>query len=136
MCIMFIWHQDLIPTLPNKELIKLHYDCCNLRGKNFHFKFRYIFNHLPERLIAYHWIVMDEMKKRGYSPDNNIWMNNWYRGESLGIQKNWTNYYLVIIWHACALKGCNIYPEHNDKLFKKQVKILEKIYNKNKKGNK
>ena len=90
---MRLWHQDLIPHLPRQQLLGLHRECCALRGKGWgrkHATVNYVFTHLPEYLISYHYKVMDEMKARGYHPDE-TWYNPNYRGSILGFQETWTD---------------------------------------------
>ena len=52
-----------------------HRECCALRGRGWgrnHSVVNYVFTYTPDPLVAYHFKVMDEMKKRGYHPDE-IW---------------------------------------------------------------
>ena len=108
-----LWHQSLISKLPRQQLLGLHREACALRGKGWgkkHSVVDYVFTHIPERLVAYHFLVMDEMERRGYKPDK-IWRNPNWRGKVLGEDKNWCQEELVDIWYH--YRG-NIYPEHND----------------------
>ena len=69
---MRLWHQKLIPYLPRQQLLGQHRECCALRGAGWgrkHATVDYVFANEPERLVAYHVLVMDEMRKRGYNPD-------------------------------------------------------------------
>ena len=112
---MRIWHQSLISKLPRQQLLGQHRECCALRGKGWgrnHSVVNYVFTHLPERLVAYHWLVMDEMEKRGYHPDK-IWDDPNYRGKILGIQENWCEEDMVDIWYNYSNNNL-IYPEHDD----------------------
>lgn len=110
---MRLWHQSLIPLLPRQQLLGLHRETCALRGKGWgrkHSVVNYVFTHEHERLVAYHYLVMDEMERRGYKPDK-TWRDVNYRGKDLGIEKNWCKYSLVIDYRE---NGENIYSEHND----------------------
>ena len=127
---MRLWHQDLIPHLPRQQLLGQHRECCALRGKGWgrkHATVDYVFTHLPEYLIAYHYKVMDEMKNRGYHPDE-TWYNPNYRGSTLGFQENWTDENLMksvleyTKTHLCYPK------EHND------CYLIECLNNLNEKG--
>ena len=72
---MRLWHQNLMPHLPRQQLLGQHRECCALRGAGWgrkHSVVNYVFDHIPERLVAYHWHIMDEMESRGYHPDK-IW---------------------------------------------------------------
>ena len=67
---MRLWHQNLLPRLPQKQLLAQHRECCALRGKSWgrkHSVVDYVFTHSRERLFAYHMLVMDEMARRGYA---------------------------------------------------------------------
>ena len=74
----------------------------------------YVFDHEPELLVAYHYLVMDEMKSRGYNPDP-IWYNPEYRGTALGTVIAWADADMVDDQYTYAThKNGIIYPEHND----------------------
>lgn len=111
---MRLWHQKLIPYLPRQQLLGLHRECCALRGAGWsrkHATVDYVFTHLPERLVAYHWLVMDEMERRGYHPDP-AWDKGSYRGKKLGHQENWVDEDIADMWHNLP-EGKMIYAEHN-----------------------
>ena len=114
---MRLWHQKLIPYLPRQQLLGQHRECCALRGKGWgrkHAIVDYVFKHEPGSLVAYHWLIMDEMKRRGYKPDP-IWYNVDWRGNELGEQLDWCDYYQVQYEHGWAeTTGSMIYFEHND----------------------
>ena len=114
---MRLWHQDLISKLPRQQLLGQHRECCALRGAGWgrnHSVVNYVFTHIPERLVAYHYLVMDEMKNRGYNPDK-IWNDPNYRGKNIGTQKDWCDIDIVNDWYDTATIGKNkIYFEHND----------------------
>jgi len=54
---------------------------------------------------------MDEMKRRGYHPDE-IWYQVFYRGKELGIQENWIDKNKFIELYK---NNDFIFLEHNDK---------------------
>ena len=114
---MSLWHQKLIPLLPRQQLLGQHRECCALRGKGWGKKHKtvdYVFTHDPEYLVAYHFEVMDEMRKRGYNPDP-IWYASNYRGAILGNQVNWANIDKADnIRLEAKFKNQFIYPEHNN----------------------
>ena len=113
---MRLWHQKLIPLLPRQQLLGQHRECCALRGKGWgrkHSTVDYVFTHEPSLLVAYHYLIIKEMKKRGYHPDK-IWENCHYRGKELGYSKtnefcNENGLHLI-----CLFPDDIIYPEHND----------------------
>lgn len=125
-----LWHQFLISKLPRQQLLGLHREVCALRGKGWgkkHSVVDYVFTHLPEKLVAYHYLVMDEMERRGYKPDK-IWRNPNWRGKVLGKGADWCNADIVKMWYECKK---NIYEEHDnfylqeclDNLADKEIKI-------------
>lgn len=82
---MRLWHEDLIDKLPRQQLLGQHRECCALRGKGWGKKHKivdYVFTHSPYKLFAYHELIMEEMKNRGYnvSPE---WLDKDYRGKSM-----------------------------------------------------
>ena len=112
---MRLWHQGLIPYLPRQQLLGQHRECCALRGAGWgrkHSVVDYVFTYEPARLIAYHHLIMDEMKKRGYNPDN-IWTDASYRGKTLGKDWNYENGWDTKEWLYYFTEN-PIYPEHND----------------------
>ena len=114
---MRLWHQDLIPHLPRQQLLGQHRECCALRGNGWgrkHSVVNYVFNYKPEHLVAYHYLVMDEMLRRGYNPDK-IWRNENWRGATLQEQNGWCNKELTNEFYLCAAAdNGHLYPEHND----------------------
>ena len=77
-----LWHYKLIHRLPSKQLLGLHRECCALRGLAWGKKHRtvqYVFRHPRSKLFAYHVLVMEEMRERGYTVDP-LWRNPLYRG--------------------------------------------------------
>ena len=110
---MRLWHQSLISQLPRQQLLGQHRECCALRGRGWgrnHSVVNYVFTHSPEYLVAYHFLIMNEMKARGYHPDE-IWYNGNWRGSALGEEIGWCDF------DKCAtILGQEdlIYPEHDE----------------------
>ena len=127
---MRLWHQQLLPYLPRQQLLGQHRECCALRGKSWgkkHSVVDYVFTHDPAYLVAYHCLVMAEMRRRGYNPDP-IWNRFNYRGKALGEEALWCN--ATIVWDLIELtsfKNYIIYPEHNDEYL---VECLENLRSK------
>lgn len=120
---MRLWHQKLIPYLDRQRLLGQHRECAALRGKGWgkkHATVDYVFKYATERLVAYHFLVMEEMKRRGYNPDS-IWMNVNWRGTILGEEKNWANPGLVL--DVC--NASRIYPEHDDAYLAECIALLK-----------
>ena len=113
---MRLWHEKLIPYLPRQQLLGQHRECCALRGKGWgkkHSVVDYVFTYAPDELVAYHYLIMEEMRHRGYNPDK-IWYNPEWRGSTLGETKGWSYQETVdIIYHAAVDQGDIIYSEHN-----------------------
>ena len=109
---MRLWHQSLIPFLPRQQLLGQHRELAALRGAGWgrkHSVVNYVFAHSPSLLVAYHYLVMNEMERRGYHPDP-TWRNINYRGKTLGTQENWCDQKEV----DKMRQADPIYPEHND----------------------
>ena len=120
--IIRLWHQSLIPYLDRQRLLGAHRECCALRGMGWgkkHATVDYVFKYATERLVAYHYLIMDEMKHRGYNPDETWYKVNW-RGKILGEQQDWADYNLVLDIYGAS----RIYPEHNDDYLKECIDNL------------
>lgn len=126
---MRLWHQKLIPYLDRQRLLGQHRECCALRGAGWgrpHATVNYVFDHEPAYLVAYHWLVLDEMLRRGYNPDKNWWNVDW-RGNTIGGQP-WCDYYAVQYYHGWATPeggGSIVYPEHNTEYLKECINLLK-----------
>ena len=114
---MRLWHYKLIPHLPRQQLLGQHRECCALRGNGWgrnHSVVNYVFKYNPEYLVVYHYLIMDEMIKRGYRPDP-IWRNENWRGNTLKEQPNWCNHNSILaVYDAAMIDGSCIFPEHNE----------------------
>ena len=113
---MRLWHQKLIPYLPRQQLLGQHRECCALRGKGWgkkHSVVNYVFTYAPDELVAYHYLIMEEMKHRGYSPDKTWYHPDW-RGSTPGEVEGWTYQETVDIIYQTAYEGAIIYDEHDD----------------------
>ena len=125
---MRLWHQLLIPHLPRQQLLGQHRECCALRGAGWgrrHSVVNYVFEYDPARLVAYHRLVMNEMKRRGYRPDPILEQTNW-RGTRLGEEPNWASDDKVSNY-LFEVRDNNfiIYPEHNDEYLQECVENLK-----------
>ena len=125
---MRLWHQDLISELPRQQLLGQHRECCALRGKGWgrkHSVVDYVFTYNPTHLVAYHYIVMDEMVRRGYHPDE-AWRNRDWRGNELQEQKGWIDKDILssVYNHTLSTKN-NIFIEHNDEYLKECLENLK-----------
>lgn len=124
---MRLWHQSLIPYLDRQRLLGAHRECCALRGKGWgkrHSVVNYVFNHESERLVAYHRLIINEMKNRGYHPDG-VWLDGNYRGSVLGIQENWCDPKAEGGIYINATLNEMIYPEHNDVYLQECIENLK-----------
>ena len=126
---MRLWSQQLIPYLDRQRLLGQHRECCALRGKGWgkkHSVVDYVFTHDTEWLVAYHYLVMDEMKRRGYHPDE-TWYNPLYRGSAIGEMTDlWADGDMVDDQYCYAIhKGGIIYPEHDDAYLAECITLLK-----------
>ena len=121
---MRLWHQSLISKLPRQQLLGQHRECCALRGRGWgrnHSVVNYVFEYSPARLVAYHYLIMNEMKARNYHPDETWYNINW-RGSVIGEQDNWVKANDV----AWMLERQDIiYPEHNDEYLQECIDNLK-----------
>ena len=125
---MRLWHQSLISKLPRQQLLGQHRECCALRGNGWgrrHSVVDYVFKHSACKLVAYHYLVMNEMKRRGYKPDETWYNVNW-RGKTLGEELGWADGDVVNSYVAKApmFGGIMIYPEHDEEYLKECVENL------------
>ena len=120
---MRLWHQNLIPYLPRQQLLGQHRECCALRGRGWgkkHSVVNYVFTYAPDELVAYHYLIMDEMIRRGYSPDR-TWLNPNWRGSALGEVEGWSCQQIVDqIYEGMDI----IYDEHNDTYLRECIENL------------
>ena len=82
---MRLWHEKLIPLLPRQQLLGQHREAAALRGKGWgkkHATVDYVFTHPYYKLFQFHLLVLEEMLRRGYSPDP-LWFDPLYRGKHL-----------------------------------------------------
>lgn len=124
---MRLWHQKLIPLLDRQRLLGQHRECAALRGKGWgkkHSVVDYAFTYDPARLVAYHYLIMNEMEKRGYHPDP-IWRNPNWRGSTIGEEAGWASEDKVSNYlFSVRDDGFLIYPEHNDEYLRECIENL------------
>ena len=123
---MRLWHQKIIPYLPRQQLLGQHRECAALRGKGWgkkHSVVNYVFTYAPDELVAYHYLIMEEMRHRGYNPDK-IWYNPNWRGSALGEAEGWAYQESVDIIYHTAFDGAMIYDEHNDAYLRECIENL------------
>ena len=121
---MRLWHQDLLTLLPRAQILGQHRECCALRGLGWgrrHSTVDYVFTHSVKKLVDYHLLVLKEMERRGYKPDQQ-WYCPEYRGKNT---KPWPC--TLPLEHDLSLEGL-IYVEHD------QAYLEECLANLRKKG--
>lgn len=127
---MRLWHQSLIPYLDRQRLLGQHRELAALRGRGWgrkHATVNYVFIHKPVDLIAYHYLVMNEMEKRGYHPDS-IWRQTNWRGNILGeTQEVEWNCGPALVDYLMTIGGTGaiIYPEHDAAYLRECIENLE-----------
>ena len=124
---MRLWHQSLIKHLPRQQLLGQHRECCALRGKGWgrnHSVVNYVFTYSPSYLIAYHKLIMKEMRNRGYNP-NEIWENYQYRGTSLGFEDWCSDDKISNLLFEVRDNNLIIYPEHNNSYLNECIENLK-----------
>ena len=104
---MRLWHEALIPYLPQMQLRGQHSECCALRGKGWGSKQStvcYVRNYPYARLFRFHHLVMSEIEKRGGVKIDPVWHNPQWRGKQLKIDAS--------AFTAYEEPVCG-YPEHD-----------------------
>ena len=143
---MRLWHQRLIHYLPNKQLLGQHRECCALRGNGWgkkHSVVDYVFKHPYSWLFYYHYLVMCEMRDRGYSYDISWAIEN-YRGTRIKfIDPSDPCVLEDFTWNSAdkfkwywqspqeSIRACDsemIYPEHDDAYL---IECLDNLSKKN-----
>ena len=142
---MRLWHQRLIHYLPNKQLLGQHRECCAMRGNGWgkkHSVVDYVFKYPYSWLFYYHYLVMSEMRNRGYSYDT-YWAIENYRGTRIKFVDPFNPFVLEdFTWNSANkfkwywqfpkdINVCDtamIYPEHNDIYM---IECLDILSNKN-----
>ena len=128
MIIIRIWHQLLISKLPRQQLLGQHRECCALRGRGWgrnHSVVNYVFTYSPNRLIAYHHLIMEEMERRGSHPAP-TWYNVDWRGTQLKEENGWGDEFEVNeIKSFCRDGSAMIFPEHNDEYLQECIENLK-----------
>lgn len=113
---MRLWHKKLISKLPRQQILGLHREICALRGNSWgkkHATVNYVFKHSPEHLVAFHHLVMNEMKNRGYKVDK-VWYEPAYRGKKCEPWDYTDDDIMRLIYIKIIDDYSPIYPEHND----------------------
>ena len=107
---MRLWHQDLLTFLPRAQILGQHRECCALRGMGWgrkHSVVDYVFTHSVKKLVDYHKLVLMEMERRGYKPDQ-----QWYCPEYRG--KNTQPWPCALPYEHDFSAQAIIYSEHDD----------------------
>ena len=105
---MRLWHYKLISLLPRQQLLGQHRECCALRGNGWgrkHATVDYVFLHSPCLLVQYHFLILQEMQRRGYHYDA-LWEKPEYRGR-----------HCTVKWQVSCPANMSLpmlYPEHDD----------------------
>ena len=128
---MRLWQQELIPYLPNKQILGQHRECCALRGRGWGRRqstVDYAFKYDMNCLAAYHRLVMYEMERRGYKP-NPMWYCQNYRGPVLGY-----DFVSNGLWETYIQPDDqgNIFKEHDEVYLRECYENLKGKYEKGK----
>lgn len=116
---MRLWHERLIPLLPNQQLLGQHREICALRGLGWNKKHSvvdYVFCYPYSYLFDFHILVIHEMEKRGYHV-HLLWKDIHYRGQRLGY--DYTSMTIKYERHREQ-----IYTEHNEVYFQECLNNL------------
>ena len=130
---MRLWHQSMLAYLPNKQLLGQHRECCALRGKGWfkkHSNVQYALNDKFEKLVAYHFLVIDEAEARGFNISDE-WKNIHYRGKNLESFKiNELDVDFIFNLVSKAQRRKKIYVEHDINYLQECINNLKekKVY--------
>lgn len=106
---MRIWHKDLIPVLPEKQLRGQWRECCAIAkavrdGNLNHVLVNKVKNYSPEHLYSYGVIVGKEMEERGINVNPEVFLRYFY---DYGILKELPYDEIFHDWHdERYLKQC------------------------------
>jgi len=117
---MRLWHEKLIPKLPQKQLCGQWRECIALLGNGWAKKHRtvdYVFNYSDKKLIEYTTKVMQEMRNRGYHPS--------YKTLVTALRKRHTNWETIHLIVEADYNTNNIYPEHNQAYYNECIENLK-----------
>ena len=64
---MRLWHKDLIPVLPKQQLLGQWRELNSIfKLQNRHILINFVYDYSKEHLYTYSWLIIKEMKQRGY----------------------------------------------------------------------
>ena len=114
---MRLWHQALIPYLPDRQFGGLHNEVCGMRGNGWGKKHRdvdFVWKYGRSRLVAYHGIVKFYRILKGWDTDEN-WFKLAYRGKSCQPDKltEVENILIGDLILAAIQHNTILYPEHD-----------------------
>ena len=76
---MRLWHKDLIPMLPNSQLVAQWRELNSIfKKKDKHILINYIYEYDEIHLYKYTMLVIDEIKKRNFQIKSYSNMNNYF----------------------------------------------------------
>lgn len=117
---MRLWHQSLIPWLPDAVLKRLHSDYCCLRAagrRGRHRGVEYVFDHPWMWLAVYHLRAVDILRGRFPGNINYIpWLTYNYAGPSEGYLEPDDRLWQAVYAERGELE--TVYPEHNQSYLK------------------
>lgn len=126
---MRLWHQKIIPYLNRQHILAQWREVVGILGNGWgkkHKTIDYAFQYSENRLITFALLVIDEMHKRGYKPNESLIQT------ALVERRNKTQEEFETLLKEAQLiyeENTIIYPEHNEEYLQECVKLLiEKGY--------
>ena len=123
---MRLWHEALLPHLPQQWLLGQHRECCGLRGKGWGRKHKtvdYVFRHPYKNLVMYHWVVIDQLRALGC---NTAW--EWdcanYRGKNCPAWEETSKEVEAVMSIFECGRPFPIYEEHDEEYLKECIDLL------------
>ena len=136
---MRLWHKELIPVLPRKQLLGQWRECCLIakniaeKGTPNHILVNRVNGYPIEHLWKYGYLVSDEMEKRGYKCNYmkfDKWFDNSYNFETPtneNLFRNWHNERYLAICIANLFIGFEFATSFNDKTYTVTVTDKERV---------
>lgn len=121
---MRLWHESLIPKLPQKQLLGQWRECIALLGKGWGRKHRivnYVFQYDESYLLAFTMKVYNEMIQRGYHPKITK-IKEALKRRGLSNQRIQEIITSTTRFHHTK----TIFQEHNEKYLKECIKNLKR----------
>lgn len=79
-----LWPLAILSRIPRAQLLGLNRELAGMRGRGWHQKHatvNYAWSYPPSKLVAFHRLVLDQMKERDYAPDERFYYASFRNGK-------------------------------------------------------